>query len=62
MGTLLTLEVVGRGLALPKLNVPDFIDFTWQALLPFWKSGWGMGWAGSKVREEELWLEFKMNR
>ena len=40
--TLLILNIVGRDLVLPQMNVLDFGDFLWEAL-PSLSSGMGVG-------------------
>lgn len=45
---MLSLNAEGRGLVLPQLNGPGFIDSP-RKDLPFGRNGWGVGWG--KVRE-----------
>ena len=48
---MLTLDAEGRSLFLLQLNVPDFVDSPWEALL-FGKSGWGVGCGVGKGEDE----------
>lgn len=45
---LLNLDAGGSGLVLPQLDMPDFVDSSWEAIL---RSEWGMG--GGRVVQKE---------
>lgn len=42
-----SLNAGGRGLILPQLNVPEFVDSPWE---PLTIQGNGWGWAGGEER------------
>lgn len=52
--TFLILDIGGRGLVLPQLGMPKFVDFSREALLPM-RSGWGVGRGkgGQEAGEQE---------
>lgn len=48
--TLLILDTAGRGLVLPQLGLPDFVDSPREVLHPL-RSGWG--WSQGEVAGQE---------
>ena len=49
---MLSLNAWGRGLILPQLNVPEFVDSPWE---PLTIEGNGWGWAGGEERCMIYW-------